>query len=179
MFSCSRSNTQKQTRDVVIEDFRYNLTAADSSWQVMMNSDDGKIQNMDRLVSELLLIDGSDSVSLLAIRSGIEGLKKERYSKYNIRKTGIIDRYDSLTTSLIVTLKKEVSRNPKAEQFQIVNQLVSEISLADDSVLFYRKEYDRFADRLNLSMKKNKKKLKEEFQGIDSITSYPVFRLIP
>jgi len=179
MFSCSRNNTPKQTRDVVIEDFRHNLTAADSSWQIMMNSDDGKIQNMDRLVSELLLIDGSDSVALHTIQSGIEGLKKERYSRFNIRRAGIIDRYDSLTTSLIVNLKKEVSRNPKAEQFQIVNQLVNEISLADDSVLFYRKEYDRFADKLNLSMKKNKKKLKDEFQGIDSIASYPVFRLVP
>ena len=106
-FSCSRNNSQKQTKDAVIEDFRQNRSGADSSWQVMMNSDDGKIQNMDRLVSELLLIDGSDSVSLSIIRSGIRGLKKERYTRFTIRNSGIIDRYDSLTTSLIVSLKKK------------------------------------------------------------------------
>lgn len=176
--SC-RQPSGKSKPDPVLEDFRKNLAGADSCWNVMMISDDGKIQNMERLASELLLIDGSDSVAISGIRAGISNLKQGRYSKFSIRHSGSIDAYDSISTGLISGLKKEVSRNPKSIEFQIVNQLVQEISQADDSVLFYRKEYDRFADRLNLMLKKNGRRLKSEIKGLDTVSSFPVFRLIP
>jgi hypothetical protein len=84
-----------------------------------------------------------------------------------------------VSTALITALRQEVNSNPEAVKFQIVNQLVSEISQSDDSVLFYRKEYDRCADKLNLSLKKNRKKLTGVMPDLDSIKAFPVFRLVP
>ena len=176
--SC-RQPSGKIGTNTILPEFRKNYSGADSCWNAMMGSDDGKIQNMDRLAGELLLVDGCDSSSLLKTRSAISGLKAMRYNRQNLRDPGLIDRYDSACTALITALKNEVRRNPKAEQYQIINQLVTEVSVADDSVLFYRKEYDRFADRLNLSLKKNRKKLQNELKTPDSLRPFPVFRLIP
>jgi hypothetical protein len=176
--SC-RQPSGKAGTDAILIEFRQNLSGADSSWHVMMNSDDGKIQNMERLTAELLLLDACDSSSLMKIKTAISGLKEMRYNRQNLREPGRIDQYDSACTALITALKQEVSRNPKAEQFQIVNQLVNEVSVADDSVLFYRKEYDRFADKLNISLKENRKKLQSEIRQPDSLKPFPVFRLVP
>jgi len=176
--SC-RQPSGKAGTDAILVEFRHNLSGADSSWRVMMSSDDGKLQNMERLTAELLLLDACDSSSLMNIKKAISGLKEMRYNRQNLREQGRIDQYDSACTALITGLKQEVSRNPKAEQFQIINQLVNEVSVADDSVLFYRKEYDRFADKLNLSLKENRKNLQGEIKELDSLKAFPVFRLVP
>jgi hypothetical protein len=140
------------------------LQSADSSWASMMRSDDAKMANMKRLASELLLIEGADSVALKRIHTKIDSLPAYRYEMGNLENSRI-DKYDEVCTAAISALKTEISRIPKATNYQIVNQLVSEISAADDSVLFYRKAYDRSADRYN-SLSGDSKKL-------------AVFRVIP
>lgn len=177
-YSCrTAQKSEEPTKEAA--SFSRGMEMADSCWQAMMASDDGKISNMQRLLDELMLIDGADSMRITTLKKEAGKLSALRYDRRSMGEKGRIDQYDSLCTALITAIRQEVSRNPKAIEFQIVNQLVSEVSQADDSVLFYRKEYDRSVDSVNFLLKNKRNKLRKSFPGIDSLSPFPVFRLIP
>jgi hypothetical protein len=143
-----------------------------------MKSDDNKIENMDRLVKELLMIDGANSESLKSTETAVQKLTENRYDQNSMKFSRNIDLYDSVTNQVIQKLRNETNSNPNAIKYQIVNQLLSEIQMADDSILFYRKEYDRKVDQFNNFLKTRKKDLKKSGVNVDSIKPYPVFRLL-
>ena len=150
----------------------------DSTWNVMFKSDDNKIDNLNRLVKELQMIDGSNSESLLLAEKEIQTIKSHRYDQKTMSVSRNIDLYDSVTNRVIQKLRNETNQNPNAIKYQIVNQLISEIQQADDSILFYRKEYDRTVDSYNSFLKTRKKDLKKSGINVDSMKPYPVFRLL-
>jgi hypothetical protein len=152
---------------------------SDSCWSSMMVSDNNKISNLDRLLKELKLIEGSNEKSLQEIEPHIRSLKQNRYDRISMGMGNQIDHYDSLTNSAIAKIRKAASENPNAIRYQIVNQLLTEIQTADDSVLFYRKEYDRTIDRYNEFLKTQEAGLRKTFDRFDTLRRYPVFRLIP
>jgi len=144
----------------------------------MITSDDNKIENMNRLVRELQMIDGSNAESLNSTALEVQKLSGQRYDQKTMKFSRNIDKYDSITNQVIQKLRNESNQNPNAIKYQIVNQLFSEIQLADDSVLFYRKEYDRTVDSFNNFLKTRKKDLKKSGINVDSLQPYPVFRLL-
>jgi hypothetical protein len=133
---------------------------------------------MDRLVKELLMIDGANSESLKSTETAVQKLTENRYDQNSMKFSRNIDLYDSVTNQVIQKLRNETNSNPNAIKYQIVNQLLSEIQMADDSILFYRKEYDRKVDQFNNFLKTRKKDLKKSGVNVDSIKPYPVFRLL-
>ena len=177
-FSCKNSGPKDKPNPEVLE-YSKALSSADSCWTKMIASDDNKFHNMMRLTDELLLIDGCDSQAVQLAKIEIEKAQSLRYSRERMGEKGAIDRHDSLTDLTLASLRKEVARNPNAVSFQIVNQLVSEINQADDSVLFFRKEYDHQIDKLNQLLKAKKKEITQGIPSVDSIESFPVFRLNP
>jgi hypothetical protein len=150
---------------------------ADSSWVVMMGSDDAKIDNLRRLAKELELIKGSNPAKINQLSTEIDQLPLIRYSRKNMGSGKAIDRYDSATNSILSSIKQEIQSNPETERFQIVQQLRNEIQMADDSVLYFRKGYDKQVDALNGYLKKNRKQLKRISPIFDTIQPFPVFRL--
>jgi hypothetical protein len=171
----NNSNQNKENSPTIIG---VNIAKADSSWNLMMKSDDAKLDNMIRLADELLLIENCDSASIIQARDQILGLRKIRYTKETLGEPGLIDRYDSLTTAAIGLLRAEINRNDKAGHYQLIERLKSEIITADDSVLFYRKDYDYFASILNEELKKNNKAALPAIEGLKN-GRLPLFRLIP
>ena len=176
LVACKNNTNQNQENSVT--SFDLTLAKADSSWNLMMKSDDSKLDDMNRLAEELLLIENCDSASLIQAREQILDLRKIRYTKETLGEPGLIDRYDSLTTAAIGLLRAEISRNEKAGHYQLIEQLKSEIITADDSVLFYRKGYDSFASMLNEEMQKNKATSLPAIEGMKN-GRLPLFRLIP
>jgi hypothetical protein len=174
----SPKNEKEESQTIIVE-YREALASADSSWQVMIKSDDAKIDNMSRLADELKLIDGADTALLRSTQENIGKLKLLRYSKENMGESGKIDQYDSSCTSAFEMLRKEISRNPKAIQYQLVNQLKNEITVADDSVLFYRKSYDKQADRINHLLSRDKEGILKKEATQFKQNPLPVFRLKP
>lgn len=136
---------------------------------------------MDRLLKELGLLNGSNPSRLNQLADQTRQLEAFRYSRNGLKPDGVdlIGRYDSVTNQVWTDIRKEVQANPEAEKYQIIQQLVSEIQAADDSVLFFRMAYDRSVDRYNAYLKKNKKELKRIISNLDSMRPYPVFRLTP
>ena len=180
LFSCKNRGSQTVSTTDISMGAQLDLCklGMDTTWQKMTNSDVNKFGNMTRLVQELKLIDGSESKILDSIDSQIKKLDQIRYTARNISESKRIDQFDSVTNLIWSQLRKEVLKNKNAEKYQIVNQLVSEIQQADDSVLFYRKDYDRKVDEFNAFYKKNKKELKQTYADFDQLKPYPVFRLV-
>ncbi|HOY95783.1 MAG TPA: hypothetical protein PK509_08605 [Catalimonadaceae bacterium] len=170
-------NTSVQGSSVP-KDLDKHILLLDSTWRAMITSDDNKIENMNRLVRELQMIDGSNAESLNSTALEVQKLSGQRYDQKTMKFSRNIDKYDSITNQVIQKLRNESNQNPNAIKYQIVNQLFSEIQLADDSVLFYRKEYDRTVDSFNNFLKTRKKDLKKSGINVDSLQPYPVFRLL-
>jgi hypothetical protein len=134
-------------------------TQLDSSWAQMMDSDNRKLTNMQLLVNELKLINGIDSTKLPEFESGIESLKSKRYTQESMNISANIDQYDQATDQLWGNMKQFIRSNEEAEKYQVINQLVEEIGLADDSVIVYRHNYDEVLDRYNAFVTKHGKHL--------------------
>lgn len=172
------SNTNKKEMSNTPSELDLTLSRADSSWNVMMRSDDLKIDNMLRLSTELLLVENCDSVKLLSAKDKIRTLNEKRYTKETLGNPGIIDQYDSLTTEAVNILRDEIRKNKKAGHYQLIMQLQEEIVRADDSVLYYRKGYDQQASQLNALMNSNQNSKKTDIKGMVN-GKFPLFRLIP
>lgn len=177
--SCKQNQKTGSQPDPLVQKLDLYYAKADTSWSRMMASDDAKISNLKRLADELLLIDGSNEKNLQLLRNKADTLPLIRYDRRNLRENGKIDTYDMATNEVIAGLRKEISDNPNAIKYQIVNQLVSEIIQADDSVLMFRKEYDRTLDSVRLFKKRQKRELKKSIPALDSLPDYPYFRLLP
>lgn len=177
--SCRQEPKNGTQPDPLAKKLERYYAQTDTSWSRMMASDDAKISNLKRLADELLLIDGSNEKNLQGLRKKADSLSAIRYDRQNLRENGKIDAYDMATNEVIAGLRKEIAENPNAIKYQIVNQLVSEIIQADDSVLILRKEYDRSLDSVRLFKKSNKRGLKKVVPSLDSLPDYPYFRLLP
>jgi len=179
-FSCHQKISKNDNAiDSLGLELKNDMSAMGSFWILMINSDDNKISNLKRLVEELKLVDGSSEEDLNGIKAKIESLEASRYSRNSMQNSSSIDFYDSLTNSAISEVRRAINVNPNAVKFQIINQLIAEIQAADDSVLHFRKQYDRSVDSYNSFFKINLDKLKSKRPELDSLKMYPVFRLIP
>ena len=176
--SCKQVKKSSGSDSSVSKELEKQIFQLDSTWNIMFKSDDNKIENMSRLVKELQMIDGVNSKALKSAESEVLGLKEKRYDKISMRLSRNIDLYDSVTNQVLKNLRNETNQNPNAVKYQIVNQLMSEIQLADDSILFYRKEYDRTVDAYNNFLKTRRKDLEKSGINVDSMKPYPVFRLL-
>ncbi len=176
--SCKQVQKSSVAESSVSKELENQKMQLDSTWNVMFQSDDNKIENLNRLVKELQMIDGSNSGLLTLAEKEIQSIKGFRYDQNSMRISRNIDIYDSVTNGVIQKLRNETNQNPNAIKYQIVNQLISEIQLADDSILFYRKEYDRTVDSYNNFLKTRNKDLKKSGINVDSLKPYPVFRLL-
>jgi hypothetical protein len=176
--SCKQAQKSSVTETTISKELENQTFQLDSTWNVMFQSDDNKIENLSRLIKELQMIDGINSGLLTLSEKEIQSIKGFRYDQNSMRISRNIDIYDSVTNGVIQKLRNETNQNPNAIKYQIVNQLMTEIQQADDSILFYRKEYDRTVDSYNSFLKTRKKDLKKSGINVDSMKPYPVFRLL-
>ena len=176
--SCKQVQKSSVTETTISKELENQTFQLDSTWNVMFQSDDNKIENLSRLIKELQMIDGINSGLLTLSEKEIQSIKGFRYDQNSMRISRNIDIYDSVTNGVIQKLRNETNQNPNAIKYQIVNQLMTEIQQADDSILFYRKEYDRTVDSYNSFLKTRKKDLKKSGINVDSMKPYPVFRLL-
>ncbi len=177
--SCTIKDKSSSNKKTILTEVKQYSFEVDSAWKSMLQSDDIKISNILRLIEELKLIDGTSEIKLKSLTEEANNLKAIRYNIESIRNSKLIDKYDSVTNKVFFETKEEINKNPNAEKYQIISQLVSEIQMADDSVIIYRKNYDKKVDNFNSFKKKNIKKLNDLKSGESQIPEYSLFRLIP
>ncbi len=177
--ACNRGNkkTDSKLKKEVLQ-FESLSNKSDSAWALMMNSDDNKIQNLNRLIEELALIEGTKEDQIKPLKSEINEMVKARYDRMSMESSARIDQYDSFTNSILGKVRAEINANPNAVKYQIVHQLLAEVQAADDSILHFRKEYDRNIEAYRQYLDKNKKVLQKELPSFDSVQRYHLFRLV-
>jgi hypothetical protein len=180
LYGCRQTQKQAgEASDTLAMRLDQNLRAIDSTWNRMMVSDDTKIANMRRLCKELELLKGSQEAEIKALLEQVEQLPHARYTREQVALSGFIEKYDSLTNAAIENITATARKLAPEQEYQLINQLISEIRMADDSVLFYRKEYDHTLDLYSAFLKEKGAGLRKRFPGIDSLRRYRVFRAIP
>jgi hypothetical protein len=181
IFSCSEKSGSgaNESNTTVVNKMNEVLNKTDSSWRVMMQSEERKIENLGILIKELGLIDGSSPKHLEQIRLQLEELKQNQYDRISMANSHLIDQYDSLTNNLLSEIRKEINQNKETIKYQVVNQLINEIQAADDSVLFLRKAYDEQIDEYKNFLEKHKDELKKLIPNLDSLKKFNYFRLNP
>ena len=177
--SCKDGKNKKTTeKEPVVHGFEQKQAQMDSAWTSMIVSDENKFANMDRVVAELKLIEGSNEAILTDLQKNIDSVRQSRYTRTSMASSSQIDAYDLGTNQVLAAVRKQVTENPNANKYQIINQLVSEIQLADDSVLLYRKSYDKAIDDYRQFLVANRKALKKGIPAFDSLPNYSYFRLV-
>jgi hypothetical protein len=175
---CSREKqkTAKSEAALLSEAEKIEL-AMDSAWQVMIASDDNKLNNMLLLADRISYLKSYQDTEITNLKERVEALRKQRYSRSDIAVSERIDAYDDNTTLLFTYMRKTLAQHPDANNFQIILQLQDEIAAADDSMILYRKGYDAQVDRWNALVSKKADALQKA--GKENTKPLPLFRLIP
>jgi hypothetical protein len=151
--------------------------AMDSAWQVMIASDDNKLNNILLLADRISYLKNYHDTEITNLKQRVEALRKQRYSRSDIEVSERIDAYDDSTNLLLTYMRNTLSQHPDANNFQIILQLQEEIAAADDSMILYRKGYDAQVDRWNALVSKKADALQKA--GKQNTKPLPLFRLIP
>ena len=175
---CSREQQKSaKAEQALLEEAASIEQALDSAWQVMIASDDNKLNNMLLLADRISYLKTYNDTEITNLKQRVEVLRKQRYSRSDIAVSEQIDAYDERTSELLTYMRHTLSQHPDANDFQIIVQLQEEIAAADDSMILYRKGYDAQVDKWNAFVGKNADVLKKA--GKENIKPLPVFRLIP
>jgi hypothetical protein len=151
--------------------------AMDSAWQVMIASDDNKLNNILLLADRISYLKNYHDTEITNLKQRVEALRKQRYSRSDIEVSERIDAYDDSTNLLLTYMRNTLAQHPDANNFQIILQLQEEIAAADDSMILYRKGYDAQVDRWNALVSKKADALQKA--GKQNTKPLPLFRLIP
>jgi hypothetical protein len=151
--------------------------AMDSAWQVMIASDDNKLNNILLLADRISYLKNYHDTEITNLKERVEALRKQRYSRSDIEVSERIDAYDDSTNLLLTYMRNTLAQHPDANNFQIILQLQEEIAAADDSMILYRKGYDAQVDRWNALVSKKADALQKA--GKQNTKPLPLFRLIP
>jgi hypothetical protein len=150
--------------------------AVDSSWKIMMDEDDEKIQNLKNLLEEVSVRQKFNAEAGNELVQRLNSLTGIRYNRQTMTRSKLIDDYDSLTVQLLEDAGNYVHSWPGFHQHPDLVSLDSSIEKMDENVLMQRINYDSHAKLLNNFVKENLEVLKEiNPQG--DFTPRPLFEL--
>lgn len=148
----------------------------DQVWTEMIMDDDGKLENMRRILQEVTYSGNYNRLKLDSLSREIENLAKIRYDRHTMSDSDLITLYDSLTTQTMGELTTFTTSLPQFQQFPLMETLLQEIFEADDRVLHYRIEYDNAAKWFNLFVEDNRPYL-DQITSQSDLQPKPLFEL--
>lgn len=152
------------------------VAQTDSSWKVMLESDDNKIADIKRLLLEISYTENHDSKKLKDLQQKAESLIALRY-KQNSMRSEEIDNYDLATASLVKETLDFAEETKELESHPIAESLKNEILDKDNEVIMYRIRYDQDAKEFNSFLEKNGGKLNKLGSPYSSYKKLPLFEL--
>jgi hypothetical protein len=142
--------------------------SANKAWEVMIKSDDQKIDDIARLLQEISYCKSYNAMLLDSLTEAVKTLKDKRYKQLTMQSPEI-DKYDEITNIIISRVKYLARTTEELKSHPIAETLYNDIAKADNDVALYRSMYDRFAMDYNHYLEANKDLLgnkKEEFQKL-------------
>lgn len=178
VFSCETSKSKKlspEEKDSVVV---YQKALGDSlqkAWNFMMEDDDLKLSDLKRLLQEMEYSYQYDSLVLDTLKQELENLKTLRYDQVTVAVSENIDNYDIATNALINRVISLAYSQPAFNQYTLMAELEADILAANERVLYYRIEHDRWAKKYNAYTEENKGVFEE--RNPELLKKKPLFEL--
>ena len=159
LFSCKNESKEekavtKTENSVIVSQLNAIEDSCGKAWTMMMDSDDQKIKDIQRLVQELSYIPGHDEHKVDELTKEAKALTSVRYKQETLTSDNI-DAYDKATDDLLKAVF-DLKRNTKGvEQYVLTEELEASIREADGKVVNYRVLYDTWAKQYNEKLAAN------------------------
>ena len=115
----------------------------DQAWVAMMVDDDGKIENLKRLLQEVVYSNSYDQAKVDSLQMKVEAVEKMRYDQETMKDSDLITQYDLATENVIAEINDYVTSLPAFQTYALMPTLVDEVMQAEERVLRFRVDYDR------------------------------------
>jgi hypothetical protein len=186
VYGCKTDSTKKteETKEVIVkksdETIKSELDmltdSTETKWNVMMASDDEKIQDIKRLLDEISKSSVYDKETRQKLLAANERLKKLRYERLTMTDPEIT-AYDNATDSLVKALYDFTGNTPRATENEEVKNLVTQIQDADGSVGLLRSHYDIQAKRFNDIIRNYQPQLQKMGKPYQNLKPLPLFEV--
>jgi len=154
--ACNRSNQNNTNNTETVEGEAELKNQYDSlykqvmvAWDAMIADDDNKLFMMKRLLDEVSYTGNFNKNSYDSLTAQVENLNKVRYTMLTMTDSDLIDLYDSLSANASQKVKSFAQSNPEFNNYPLMDELIIDISEADNMVLLYRIKYDNAASDYN------------------------------
>jgi len=146
------------------------------AWNMMINDDNRKIKAMHNLAHHLLVSGEPNKDELMALEKRLEQLSHLRYSQKTMANEDVVAEYDFASQSLISELTSLAEAAIGSSNDSTIQELVDQITVADQRVAAYREEYDSIAKDFNTFLEENKAYLKDIDHSC-SLDKKPLFEM--
>lgn len=159
------TGTVAKTNFTKIDSLRSTYLALNDSivmaWNIMINDDNEKIDNLKRLLEELVYAGGMDTARIADLKLQLGKLKGARYDEYTMTNSDLIDEYDFATNNLVNEVVTFAKSHTSFDRYPLMGQLIREIRNAESRILHHRIYYDLFAKDYNKFLEDHKESLTE------------------
>lgn len=147
--------------------------SANKAWDIMIRSDDQKIDDIARLLQEISYCKSYNALLLDSLTEVVKSLKDRRYKQQTMLSPEI-DKYDELTNQVIARVKYLARTTEELKSHPLAETLYNDIAKADNDVALYRSMYDRFAMDYNSYLEANKANLGDKAEAFQKLPLFSV-----
>lgn len=127
-----------------------------SAWNQMIMDDDEKLFHIKRLLEEVTYTGQFDQIALDSLMAKHTALVELRYDQRTMANSDLIDEYDQLTAKLISEVVSLGKNHPDYDKYPLMEELIMDITEADNRVLLHRIKYDNYCRDFNALVKSQK-----------------------
>ncbi len=131
------------------------------AWNNMINDDNTKFSNLDRLLDEVKYTNSGDTAKITVFKVRLGDLKEMRYNQKTMADSDLIDQYDFASVNLVNEIITFAMAHPEYERYPLMDQLITEIRESESNVLRFRIYYDLFVKDYNLFLDEHQSVLHE------------------
>lgn len=176
------ASSNKQKSDKLSPVAQKALALRDSvkvAWDSVNTMHEQKFSDIDRLLEEISYIPEHNSQQYRQLKQLADSVNKIRYSQKSMATSSEINQFDKATNRLLKKLRTYIDSTPKTGQYQLVEQLWSDIKTADNRIIFVRLYYDKHVRKYNQFIKKNREALDSMGKKFSSMEPLPKFAIEP
>ncbi len=148
-----------------------------TDWMRLAASETRQLRNLGRLLDEISYVPEHDRLAVARLQMHLERLDTLRYDEVSVAESDRIDRFDAGRDSLVTATVRLAASTPNVEAYPLIEELVNDIYLAQDSVLIYRITYDRRAKAYNAFLTARADQLRQLGTPYQGWRSRPLFEL--
>ncbi len=151
--------------------------AVQADWMHLTASETRQLRNLGRLLDEISYVPQHDRLAVARLQMHLERLDTLRYDEVSVAESDRIDRFDAGRDSLVTATVRLAASTPNVESYPLIEELLDDIYLAQDSVLIYRINYDRQAKAYNAFLTARADQLRQLGSPYQGWRSRPLFEL--